>query len=252
MKAHIQNLIAAQCRLDGRAPEEFRDVKVEYDVAELAEGSARVTIGDTVVIAGIKLSLQAPYPDTPEEGTIMVGAEQLPLSNPSFEMGPPNESAIEWARVIDRGIREGHAMDLKKLCIEPGKLAWSVSIDIYPINDAGNLLDAGSLAAMAALKNTVFPEIENDKINYKKKSDKKLELEELPVACTVLKIGPHIIVDPLTEEEKVSDARLTVATRSDGTLCALQKGGCSPLSSEDIKSMIEIAAKHSAKLREKL
>lgn len=250
LRSHIISLLNAGIRLDGRKLAEYRKpIEVEYDVVKTAEGSARVKIGETEVIVGVKLEVGEPYPDTPEEGTIIVGAELLPLSNPEFELGPPGMQAIELARVVDRGIRESKAIDFKKLCIEKGEKIWMVIIDICPINDAGNLFDASSLAALAALKHTVFPSFDGEKIDYKAKTGTKLQLEKMPIAVTVIKIGDKLIVDPDVEEEKVIDARLTVSSIEDGTLCALQKGGDFPLTTEDISRMLDIGVEKARELR---
>ena len=104
-REHIIKLFESDTRLDGRKLTEYRQVKVETGVTPNAEGSARVTIGKTDVIVGIKVEVMEPYPDTPNEGSIMVGAELLPLSSPNFEQGPPSIQAVELARVVDRGIR---------------------------------------------------------------------------------------------------------------------------------------------------
>src|SRR3989339_1783849 len=109
-------------------------------------------MGEQEKRVGNKRKVGEPYPDNPDEGTIIVGAELLPLSNPDFELGPPSIEAVELARVADRGIRESKCIDFKKLCIEEGEKAWFLLIDIVTINDAGNLSDASSLAALAALK----------------------------------------------------------------------------------------------------
>lgn len=250
MRNHIISLLDKDIRLDGRKKDEYRDIiKVEYGVAKLAEGSARVVIGQTEVIAGVKMEVMDPFSDTPEEGVIMVGEELLPLSNPEFESGPPSVEAIELSRVVDRGIRESHALDLKQLCIIAGEKVWGVSIDICPINDAGNLFDASALAALAALKNTVFPSYDGKKVDYKKLTSKKLPLNELPVAVTICKIGKHFLVDPLFEEQKVADARLTVTSIENGMLCALQKGGTELVTQEDINQMITMGLEKAKFLR---
>lgn len=250
LRSHIISLLNASVRLDGRKLTEYRKpIEVEYGIIKTAEGSARVKIGETEVMVGVKMEVGEPYPDTPDEGTIIVGAELLPLSNPEFELGPPGIQAIELARVVDRGIRESKAIDFKKLCIEKGGKIWMVVIDICPINDAGNLFDASSLAAMAALKHTVFPSFDGEKVDYKAKTDKKLALEKVPIAVTVIKIGDKFIVDPDIEEEKVIDARLTVSSIEDGTLCALQKGGDFPLTMDEISKMLDIGIEKARELR---
>ena len=215
-KRKLNDLLSKGIRLDGRKPDEFRKIKVEYGVSKTAEGSAKVTLGDTELIAGVKLEVAKPYPDTPNQGGLMIGAELLPLASPDFETGPPSEWAIEVARVVDRGIRESHAMDVHKLVIREGELAWTVIADICILNDGGNILDAGSVAVLAALKDTKFPKLEGDVINYKEQTTKKLPLDKMPIAVTVYKIGDNLFVDPVSEEEKVYDARLTVTSIEDG------------------------------------
>lgn len=255
-KDYIASLITKNMREDGRDLLEYRKpIKIEYGISsKSAEGSARVIIGDTEVVAGVKLDVGEPFSDTPNDGVLMVGAELLPLSNPEFESGPPDIQAVELARVIDRGIRESNAIDTKKLCIKPGEKVWLIFLDIYPINDAGNLFDAGALAAMAALKDAKLPfyDKKEEKIDYKKKTKEPLPLLEEPIECTVLKIKNGFIVDPTIEEEKAMDARLTVAITKNGNICALQKGGETPITIEEIDKMIDIATQKTKELRKVL
>src|SRR3990167_4289998 len=185
LRIHIISLLNAGLRLDGRKLTEYRNpIEVKHGMIKTAEGSARVKIGETEVLVGIKMEVGEPYPDTPDEGTIIVGAELLPLSNPDFELGPPGIQAVELARVVDRGIRESKAIDFKKLCIKPGEKVWQLLIDMCPLNDAGNLLDASSLAALEALKDAKFPSFDGENVDYKQKTDKALPLEKLPIAVT--------------------------------------------------------------------
>jgi len=249
IRNHIIKLLDSETRLDGRAAKEFRKTVVETNVSSSAEGSARVKMGETDLIVGVKVEIMEPYPDAPDQGSIMVGVELLPLSSPDFELGPPGIEAIELARVVDRGIRESKCFDFKKLCIKEGEKVWMLIIDICTINDAGNLLDASALGAVAALKNMKFPKHEDGKIDYKEKTNKGLDMKDFPITVTVIKIGDKFIVDPVSEEEKAIDARLSVASLSDGTLCALQKGGDYSLASEDIEKMIDIALEKSKELR---
>ncbi|MBW2970573.1 exosome complex protein Rrp42 [Candidatus Woesearchaeota archaeon] len=252
LKQHMIESLDKGTRYDGRKLDEYREIKIETGLVKTAEGSARVCIGDTEVITGIKLEIDKPFSDRPEDGVIMVGAELLPLSSPDFESGPPSEQAIELARVVDRGIRESNAVDLKKLCITKGEKCWLVSVDIVSVNDAGNLWDAAALSAVAALQDTKFPEVEDGVINYKKLTNKTLKLSKVPISVTVTKIGKHLVIDPSIEEEGAIDARITVATIDDGKLCALQKGGDTALSVDEIREMIELGMKKTLELRKLL
>jgi exosome complex component RRP42 len=252
LKSHIEETLDKGIRFDGRALDQYRDITVRFGVTKNAEGSARVTIGETDVIVGVKMAVDKPFPDIPEEGTLAVNVELLALSNPNFEPGPPGIQAVELARVVDRGIRESKTIDTKQLCVEKGAKAWSILIDICPINDAGNLFDASSLGALVALMDTRFPSFNGVEIDYKTRTDKKLPMVRLPVGVTVFKIGKHLLVDPTTEEEEVFDSRLTVCATEDGQLCALQKGGHQPLSLEDIDRMIDLGLAKVKELRKKI
>ncbi|MCX6710141.1 MAG: exosome complex protein Rrp42 [Candidatus Woesearchaeota archaeon] len=249
LKEQIKKALSEEVRLDGRKPMEYRSIEVETGIIETAEGSAKVKIGETEVLCGVKMEIGTPYPDTPAEGTIAVNVELLPLSNPDFESGPPGEQAVEVARVVDRGIREAKAVDLKKLCIKENEKVWMVNIDLCTINDSGNLIDASGIAALAALMNARFPKYDGEKIDYHKKTDERLPMARLPLPCTVLKLGNKFFVDPSSEEEKVSEVRLTASITEKGTICALQKGGEHPLTMEDISSMLDIAISKADEIR---
>ena len=153
----IEQLLEKGKRLDERGLLDTREIKIEQGLIEKAEGSARVLLGKTEVLVGVKVGLGEPFPDTPNDGVLTVNAELVPLASPNFEPGPPDENSIELARVVDRGIRESKCVDTEKLCIEPGKKVFVVFVDIYVLNHDGNLIDAAALAAMAALINTKMP-----------------------------------------------------------------------------------------------
>jgi len=253
---HLKELLDKDIRLDGRRLDEYREIKIEKGISsKSAEGSAKVTIGNTTVIAGVKLEMAKPYPDMPDKGTMMVGVELLPLSSPDFESGPPSIQSIELARAgIDRGIRESGSIDFKKLCLVEGEKVWNVLIDVYSFDDNGNLFDALGLAAAAALQDARFPKYdeENDKVLYEERTSKGLPLKEIPVTITILKIKDKFIVDPTNEEEEAADARLTISSLEDGRICAMQKGGEEALSPSDISKMIDISFKKSKELRKLL
>lgn len=252
LRNEIIRLQSKGTRLDGRRNDQYREVKIETGVSRNAEGSAKVFIGDTQVMAGVKLEVIKPYPDQPDQGSMMVNVELYPMSSPNFESGPPDILAIELARITDRAIRESKTLDTKKLCIESGEKAWMVVIDVCTMNDAGNLFDAIYLAAMAAMKDAVFPTLEDGVIDYKHKTKDKLPLAKTPVSVTVFKYGDHLLIDPTDVEQKVYDARLTVGVLEDGSLCSMQKGGEGSLTEDQVFKMIDMAQTASAELRKNL
>jgi exosome complex component RRP42 len=250
-KKHLEEAIAQNIRKDGRELLEFREITIEKGVSSTAHGSARLTAGNAEVIAAVKIDTGTPYPDSPEDGSLMVNAEMLALSSRQFEGGRPGMESIEPARVIDRTIRESKSIDTKKLCIEVGEKIWMVMIDISPINYDGNMIDLGALAALAALQDAKMPKLdEKNNPQLEDLSDEPVPMLHEPVAVTVFKYGDKLVVDPTQAEEQFYDARLTVGVLEDGTPCALQKGGKAPLSVEEIDTIIDIAQKQSKKLRE--
>ncbi len=237
-------------RFDGRKLDEFRNLIIETGISKKAEGSARVKLGNTEVIVGVKMDVGAPYPDSQDKGNLMVTAEFLPLSSPRFEPGPPSFDSIELARVIDRGIRESKFIELEKLCIKEGEKVWTVFIDIYSINEDGNLLDAAGIGAIAALKSAKIPKYdeEKEKTIFGEWTDKHVPLsKEVPISLTVHKIGNSLIVDPTREEEDISETRITIAS-SDGTIYSMQKGNSKELSVEEFKEILNIIEKTERKI----
>lgn len=231
-------------RFDGRTPEQFRELIIEKNISKKAEGSVKVKLGDTEVLVGIKLDVGEPYPDSEDQGNLMVTAEILPLSSGRIELGPPKFPAIELGRVIDRGIRESKVIDLKKLCIKEGEKVWTVYIDIYTLNDDGNLLDAAGIGALAALKISKIPKYDEkeEKVLYGE-PDKELPLNKVnPIAITIHKIGKSLIIDPTREEEDLSTGRLTIGI-SDGKISSMQKGDSASMSIEEIERAVEMADK---------
>jgi len=238
-------------RLDGRKMDEYREIKITNGISENADGSARVLLGETDVIAGIKMIPGTPYPDSPDEGTITVGAELLPLASPIFEPGPPREGAIELSRVVDRGIRESKCIDFKKLCVTEGEVVWIVFIDIYAMSQAGNLFDACSIAAMSALLQTKVPKLEESKI-VKGEYSGKLAVSRKPLLSTFAKVADRVVLDPILAEEKAADARFSCATTEDDFFCAFQKGGAGSFTVAEIDQSMDTAMKRAKDIRKLL
>lgn len=235
-------------RIDGRKFEEFRPIEIKGKVIQKAEGSADVRFGDTRVITGIKLELSKPFPDTPEEGMLRVGAEFTPSAAPEFESGHPREDAIELARIVDRGIRESKCIELEKLCIEPKEKVWGIFVDIHIINHQGNLLDCSALASLVALLNTKIPKLEDETI-IRGEFEKPLPILFKPVNITVCKVGDKFLLDPCFEEEGIVDSKLSICIRDDDKICSMQKQGRKELSLENIEKMVDIVMEKSKEIR---
>ncbi|UCD27214.1 MAG: exosome complex protein Rrp42 [Candidatus Bathyarchaeota archaeon] len=246
----IAELVSSGKRIDGRGLTDYREIQVESGIIERAEGSARIRLGKTEVVVGIKIATGEPFPDIPNQGVLTVNAELVPLASPSFEPGPPNENAVELARVVDRGIRESKAIDMEKLCVEPNKKVFVVFIDVYVLNHDGNLIDASAMAALAALLNTKMfnYELEEGEIKIKP-GYTPLPIRNYPIPVTFAKINGKLVVDPWLEEEQAMDARLTMTFDKEEKICAIQKGGYGYFTTQQILEATKIAREKTGELR---
>ncbi len=251
-KSKILELLEQGKRIDGRALDEPREISIEVNAIPKANGSARVRLGDTEVICGVKIQPDRPFPDTGDKGLFICTAELLPLSHPTVETGPPQPHVIELARVVDRGIRESHMIDVSQLVIQKDKSVIGVFADNVVVDYDGNLFDACSYAATAALLTSKTPKWNwvDEKPVLAEGEPTQLPVSTIPVSVTMAKIGNYIIVDPNGDEWDSMDARITITSDSDGNICALQKGGSNGFSQDEINQCGEISVRVGAKIRE--
>ncbi|MFX0049820.1 MAG: exosome complex protein Rrp42 [Candidatus Hodarchaeota archaeon] len=252
-RKYLGDLLEKGNRTDGRSFWERRPIQLIPNVIKKAEGSAMVKWGETVVLAGVKTQLGAPFPDTPNDGVITVNIELSPISSPTHESGPPGPDAIELARVVDRGIRESKVIPMQdsKLCVIPGSKVWILFVDIYILDDGGNLIDASSLAAISALSNTRLRKIliddETEEVTLLD------ETEPLPrngsvASLTYAKINNFIVYDPNLIEDRGKNTRFSLAITDKGMVCSMQKGESGVFLEEEVLEILNKAAIHAKEL----
>ncbi len=253
MRDHILELLKEGKRIDGRGLEDYRELEIKTNVIEKAEGSAWVRLGNTQVLVGIKVDMGEPFPDLPEKGVMTTNIELVPLASPTFEPGPPDENAIELARVVDRGIRESQAIELEKLAIVPGKLVRVIFIDVHVLDHDGNIVDAAGIGAIAALMSTKIPKVQYDEESGEVQildEYEPLPVRRIPIPITFAKIGNTILVDPNLEEEHVMDGRITITTDENGYISAVQKSEGGSFKLEEVMYAVDVALKKAEKIRE--
>lgn len=64
------------------------------------------------------------------------------------------------SRLIEKAVRRSNALDLESLCIIAGQKCWAVRADVRFLNYDGNLVDAASVAVIAALLHFRKPDVE--------------------------------------------------------------------------------------------
>ncbi|XP_073134064.1 uncharacterized protein [Henckelia pumila] len=192
-KNFIKGGIAQDLRTDGRKRLAYRPIHVETGVIPQASGSARVTIGATIVIASVKAELGKPHPSHPDKGKVSIFVDCSSIAEPTFEGRGSEELASELssalqicllggksgAGIIKQCVREslcitltvsklgihhhcatGAGIDLSSLSIIEGKVCWDLYIDGLVLSSDGNMLDALGAAVKAALSNTAIPKVQ--------------------------------------------------------------------------------------------
>ena len=251
-KQQMWDALSRGIRLDGRDFSEQRPLEIEVDVIKKANGSARVWLGDTEVVAGVKIETGEPFEGLENKGALIVSAEVLPTASPYIEPGPPDEDVVELARVVDRGVRESEMIDLDQLVLVPGEIVYTIFVDCSIINADGNLFDATSYATVAALLSTKLPilKMQDGKV-VNTEETKDMPVTTIPVSITAVRIGDFVLTDPVAEEEACMDARITIVTIPEG-FCAVQKGFTGSFTIDQLKKAAEAARIKGEDIRAKL
>jgi len=244
LRAHLSELAGKDARIDGRSQWEGRNLEIEHSVLPRAEGSARVRMGDTIVLAGVKFQIMQPYPDRPNQGGLMCSADVRPIAGRNWEAGPPSPEAIELGRVVDRGIRESGCIDVDSLCIIPGEKAWQVILDLFAVSDDGNLFDAFALAGIAALRNAIVPAE-----RFEVGEDYPLSVSKTPIMCSYHKVGGRFVYDACSREELGGDERIHITLGDDDNVHSLQKGLKGIFSPEEFAEIMTNAQERTKELR---
>jgi len=262
-KNAILTFLSRGTRVDERSFDSPREINIKTDLIPNANGSSYVELGKTKVLTGIKVEPGTPFPDTPQEGNLIVSVEFLPHASPVFEPGPPDERAVELARIIDRSLRDVRAIDLSKMVITPGRKVWNIFIDIYVVDYDGNMIDASSIATMLALLTAKIPKVsttETGEIIISEEKSENIPVKKKVVTATIAKItdentgNKYYIADPSLEEEMIADTLVTIAFSEDGLITGMQKSGLSSIYSDDIPKILnmsrKLAEKYLAKINE--
>lgn len=252
-KQQMWESISKGKRLDGRDLDQIRPIEIEVGLIKKANGSARVKLGNTEVVAGVKVETGEPFEGLENKGALILSAEVLPTASPYIEPGPPDEETVELARVVDRGIRESEMLDLTKLVLISGEIVYVIFVDCSVINADGNLFDATSYAVVSALLDSKLPVFEiRDRKVVDTGEKQNPPITTLPVSITAVRIGDSIILDPTAEEEACMDSRITITTNSDHNFAAIQKGSTGAFTVEQLKRAAATARIKGEEMRVKI
>ncbi|WFD35692.1 hypothetical protein MCUN1_002553 [Malassezia cuniculi] len=168
-------------RLDSRRLDQFRNIEIDAPASLQADGSARVRIGSTEILCGVKAEMD---PQTPPRVTASDGSTSIAYS-PWLPNTPRIKCAVEYSPALvqthnthDQGVLTASLTDLLSACfvqngshigpfpasqfiVLPNARYWLLHVDVYIMSwSGGNVLDTLFAAVFAALWRTRLPRTE--------------------------------------------------------------------------------------------
>ncbi|GMF28953.1 unnamed protein product [Phytophthora lilii] len=209
------------------------------------------------------------------------------MASPSFEASASagrsaasSVAAAELARLVERGVRESRALDTEALAVVAGEKVWAITCHVHVVDHGGNLVDAASLAAIAALMHYRRPEVAVKEgtggsggvtvYSVDEHAAVPLSLHHIPISISFCFLQPAakmqgtggddddmdadedgepiIFMDPTDREERITDARMSFTFNSFRELCAVHKIGGAAISSATVLRCANVAAARAVEL----
>ncbi|KAJ4789236.1 Exosome complex component RRP42 [Rhynchospora pubera] len=261
-KQFLRGGIEQNLRADGRTRNQFRPICVETGVIPQANGSARVRLGATEVIASIKAELGKPSILHPDKGKVSIFVDCSPTAVSTkvyyfaiYEGKGGEELSMELSVALERCLLGGKsgagaAIDLSSLVLVEGKVCWDLYVDALVVSSDGNLLDSLAAAIKAALSNTGLPKVnvvlgaspeEQPEVDVSDEEFLQFDTSAVPVIVTLTKVGKQYIVDATSEEESQMSSAVSVSVNRNGQICGLTKRGGAGLDPSVIHDMVSVA-----------
>ncbi len=223
-------------RPDGRAYDALRPIRIETGVSKFAEGSARISFGDTQVLCLATVEESVPrHLLGKDQGWVTAEYAMLPRSTPersrreSLE-GRPGGRTFEIQRLVGRALRG--AVDLTAL----GQR--SVIIDCEVIQADGGTRTAAITGGWVALSHALR--------HFTPKPVRKHI-----AAVSAGFVRGELVLDLPYAEDSIADADVNVVATGDGQLIEVQgTAEGRPFTKEDFDRVLELALRGIAQLVE--
>lgn len=187
MKSDIKLFDSEGKRLDGRKPDELRDIKIEAGVLHRADGSCYLEWGGNKVIAAVYGPREAipRHTQNPLRAIINARYNMAAFSVEDRKRPGPDRRSREISKVISEA--------LEKVVITERFPRASVDVNIEILEAEAGTRCAGLTAAGVALADAGIP------------------LRDIPVACAAGKVENQVVLDLGKEEDNFGDADLPIA-----------------------------------------
>jgi len=203
-------------RLDGRLPNQLREVEMKVGVISRANGSAMVSFGNTRVIAAVHgpRALFPKHLQEVETSILRCRYSMAPFSVDERKYPGPDRRSIELSKVM-------------RLALEPALFLEefpraTVDVYVYVLQADGSTRVTGLNAACLALADAGVP------------------MRDLVVACSVGKIDGTLVLDLSGKEDNNSEADVAFAMLpSKKKVTLLQMDGL--LTEDELKELLKMA-----------
>ncbi|MCY8233703.1 ribonuclease PH [Priestia endophytica] len=223
-------------RIDGRAKDEIREVKIEKDYIKHPEGSVLISVGDTKVICSATIDDRVP-PFMRGKGKGWINAEYAMLPRATNQRniresskGKVSGRTMEIQRLIGRALRA--VVDLEAL---GERTVW---LDCDVIQADGGTRTAAITGAFVAMALALGRAVKEEKLtNY--------PIRDYLAATSVgVDVEHGTILDLNYEEDSNIDVDMNIVMTSKGQFVELQgTGEEATFSKEQFDEMLELASK---------
>ncbi|GMK56099.1 hypothetical protein CspeluHIS016_0211550 [Cutaneotrichosporon spelunceum] len=215
-------------RADGRGLLTTRPIQTEYGVMPAANGSARVRVGGTEAVAGIKLDVSEVPKGSFESGSewrAKVEVDITPQALPSAD--PKALQTLSASALADLEVPITKVVGMEEEDAE-------TQADLAGIKGAIAAGRAGKGKGRARARGGDDWDIEGDAgpLNGR---------EDLPVLVTLNLVGEREFVDATLREEAACPARVHVFVRPSGRIAGIRTEGDGGISTERIRPLLEEA-----------
>ncbi|XP_040274336.1 exosome complex component RRP45 [Bufo bufo] len=253
-RAFLLQAITERKRIDGRQTYDYRNIKISFGTEY---GCCIVELGKTRVLGQVSCELVAPKINRPTEGILFFNLELSSMASPAFESGRSSELLVKLNRLLERCLRNSKCIDTESLCVQAGEKVWQIRVDLHLLNHEGNIIDAASIAAVAALCHFRRPDVsvQGEEVTVYSPEERDpvpLSIHHMPICASFafFQQGTFLLVDPNEREERVMDGLLVIAMNKHREICTIQSSGGIMLLKDQVLRCSKVAGVKVAEITE--
>ena len=266
-KTYLQNLFLKMfsnpqseiLRPDHRTQSQYREIKISR-LTQSFNSPINVCLGKTQIFSQINSKLVTPKIDHPSEGIIsfQVDTHHLkPMADFNSSNEALNEFRISISTILEKCLKESHALDTNILCIIPGKIVYKIIIEINIIKNDGNIFDAAIIAALCSWLSFKIPffRVKNNELYY----DNFINLTtiHMPICITFGVFekkdeNVEFIVDNTLEEESIMKGNISICANIFGEISYMKMNTEAMIKIYDIQELIGEVDKYVLDIHKKI